>query len=403
MADDKPQPIPRKTPKKRSGPSMREQILARRRAEEAGGADAPAAKPAAAKSARKAAAPKAAAPRAERPARGAAKPTSRTGARRAGAGRATTGDDDAGDGGEGRRSRRGRPEPKKKSPLPLIAAAVVAIGGVGGYFIYTGTQSDAAETEDGQTPDTDTANANGETPEGADGAGDGSTDGDTAPAAEGADEGTPEGAATPEPAAEKPTPKKKGLVGKTTEELVAMVAALEPFPKPTALTDEEWAEMNKDADLVFEDAGAASGRAEKRLGVDGNQYAWPLMINRMAKIDFGDEYQVQSGMAAQRVMQMARGSKNMGGMGWMTAAETKDGEFNDRAHRKDLMLIIKAHESWTTATQDPEWWPKKLYKGEMYKEAEALKANRIEGELEGLDNLDVDDLDLDDIDLDDGE
>jgi len=121
----------------------------------------------------------------------------------------------------------------------------------------------------------------------------------------------------------------------------------------------------------------------------------------MAKIDYTDEYQVQSGMAAQRVMQMARGSKNMGGMGWMTSAETKDGTFTDRAHRKDLMIVIKAHESWTNALADPEWWPKKLYKGDMYKEAEAMTKERVEGELEGLDGLD--DLDLDGMDLDDGE
>lgn len=404
MADDKPKPIPRKTPKKSSGPSMREQIAARRSEEGA----ASAAKPVRKAPAAKAAAPKAAGPKAAAPK--AARPTSRTGARRAGGGRATKGDGEEEDAGEGRRSRRGRPEPKKKSPLPLIAAAVVAIGGAGGYFVYSGSQSAASETEAGDDADTNTANADGTTAEGGADGTDG-TEGATTP--EGTDAapagggeaaeagGTPE-AAKPDDKP-KPTPKKAGLTGKTTEELAAMVAALEPFSKPAGISDEDWAKMGADADLVFTNGGAASGRAVKRIGEDGNRYAWPLMINRMARIDFTVDDEIMFGMAAQRVMQRARGSKNMGGMGWMTSAETKDGVFNDKAHRMDMMIVIKAHQSWSATVEDPSWWEKKLYKGEMYKEAEELKANRIEGELEGLDDLDIDDLDLDDIDLDGGE
>ncbi|MEM1451555.1 MAG: cell envelope biogenesis protein TolA, partial [Planctomycetota bacterium] len=90
MTDDEPKPIPRKTPKKREGPSMREQILARRRSESSDSTEA--AKPAPAKqaaakpAAKKSAAAKPAAAAAAKPA--AAKPAAPV---RRGAGRSSDG------------------------------------------------------------------------------------------------------------------------------------------------------------------------------------------------------------------------------------------------------------------------------------------------------------------------
>ena len=144
----KPRPVPAKKPgaSSKSGPTMKEKILAQRKADEAAAAKKTSAKPGARAGAKKASAPRTAAGSGAKP--------SGAGARRTGGatrpspsrGKSTRGAAD-GDGEERSSRRRGR-EPKKKSPVPFIAAGVLAVGAAAG--IYFMNQGDDAE----EAPDT---------------------------------------------------------------------------------------------------------------------------------------------------------------------------------------------------------------------------------------------------------
>lgn len=412
MADDKPEPIPRKTPKKRSGPSMREQIAARRRAEAAARSeDAPVSKRPAAAPRAKAKQPKKAvvkAPaRATRTAGTAGdatvgstsrreRPTSRTGARRAGSGssRRRAGDDEDGDGSA--RGRRGRTEEKKKSPIPLIATGVLVLGvGAAAYFAMTGDDVEASETdeatadvEDG-TVDEGANDATGED------AGEGG-EGDDVPSSPEGDDLASAGdeedeASDPEPS----RPKSGKLTDKTTEELQAMVDALEPFDRPEDVTEERWTELQSDVELMFANEGRKSNQAAKRLGEDGNKFAYPAIINRLMKIDFSNTEEVESGKVAARALTGARGSKNMRfDIGWQTPATSGTDELTERALRQDLMLIINTHRSWSKVEEDPAHW-ENLYLGEDYKESKEIESKANEAELEALKGVDLDKLDID--------
>lgn len=424
MANDKPEPIPRKTPKKRTGPSMREQIAARRRASEAGLDAEPASQPAkrsapkapakaAAKPAPKASVKAVPAKRAARPAAAtsddSARPASRTSARRAGGGTGRSrrgGDDD--EELDAPRGRRGRPPEKKKSAMPLIAAGVLVIGGGAGvYFsgMLNGKDTEASETDTESGAAEAGTNADGTKPVTIEGEEGTTPEGEGTPAANGdgaavADGEGAEAGAPKEAAPKGPTPKGAKLTAYSTEELTAMVAALEPFERPEEVAEERWTELNADAELVFTPFGGRKSNAAKgRLAEDGNLYAWPVLINKMMKIDYSDPEQVMHGMAASAAMTGARGSTNSMGLGWETPAQTGTDELLEKSHRKDLMLTITSHRSWSKVLEDRDHWKNKLYRGDSYKEAKELAKKSAEKELkEG--EIDLDDLD---IDLGDGE
>ncbi len=399
MADDKPEPIPRKSPKKGSGPSMREQIAARRRAEQAAGAAsepaaaaAPAAKPAA-KSAPKSRAASSKAAKGERPAR----PT-RSGAARSGA----TASRRSRDGAEGgaRRSRREKPE-KKSSPMLLIAGVVVILGGAGAYF---GGLFGGDPTEETSSEGTDAVTASGDQEDAGDTSESAATDDASAEAAAADEAATPEGEATSEaPSTEpavKPKPRKKTgkLTDNSTDELKAMFAALEPFTRPQEISEAEWNELGQKANLLFVDAGRKSAAAERELSIDGKKEIYPLVINKYIAMDFESEEQVLGGKSAARVLTAVRGSKNdRFDIGWRTAGESEDGTFGEKELRQDLMIVINLHKSWSKVVADPAHW-ERIYIGEMYKEAEEIMQESAESKLDDLDDLDLDDLDLDDID-----
>lgn len=399
MADDKPEPIPRKSPKKGSGPSMREQIAARRRAEQAAGAAsepaaaaAPAAKPAA-KSAPKSRAASSKAAKGERPAR----PT-RSGAARSGA----TASRRSRDGAEGgaRRSRREKPE-KKSSPMLLIAGVVLILGGAGAYF---GGLFGGDPTEETSSEGTDAVTASGDQEDAGDTSESAATDDASAEAAAADEAATPEGEATSEaPSTEpavKPKPRKKTgkLTDNSTDELKAMFAALEPFTRPQEISEAEWNELGQKANLLFVDAGRKSAAAERELSIDGKKEIYPLVINKYIAMDFESEEQVLGGKSAARVLTAVRGSKNdRFDIGWRTAGESEDGTFGEKELRQDLMIVINLHKSWSKVVADPAHW-ERIYIGEMYKEAEEIMQESAESKLDDLDDLDLDDLDLDDID-----
>ena len=203
------------------------------------------------------------------------------------------------------------------------------------------------------------------------------------------------------PSAEpEPKPKKKSgkLTDNSTDELKAMFAALTPFPRPQEMSEAEWSELGKKADLLFVDAGRKSAAAERELSVDGKKEIYPLVINRYLGMDFDSEEQVLGGKSAARVLTAVRGSKNdRFDIGWRTAGESEDGTFGEKELRQDLMIVINLHKSWSKVIADPAHW-ERIYIGEMYKEAEEIMKESAETKLDDLDDLDLDDLDLDDLD-----
>jgi hypothetical protein len=380
MTENDPKPIPRKTPKKKGeGPSMREQILARKRAEAA--ATGPAAEEATEEPAAKPAAKKAAPKSGGRPARsGSGRSGARAGAKRGG--------DDA-DGGErkSKRTRRERPQ-KKKSPVPLIATgALVVLGGVLAFVFLGGGEEEpaAGSTETAAAGEgTDGASADG----GAAAAGDaspaestGAADGATGEAAAAADEAADEAAEDTEPAAPKPK-------AKPAEPEPVDLSALEPFGKPEGATDEQWAKLQEDAEMFFDvDAGAAGGRARRRLEEAG-KLAWPAILNEMIKLDPANPEDNEQGMLAQRALNAARGSQTSQAFDWRTP---DDGVLSEKNLRYNRKLIKALYDSWAKVVEDPSHW-ERIDKAEAAAEAKADTEKKIEDEFE-FDPSDLEGLD----------
>lgn len=447
MSDDKPEPIPRKTPKKRSGPSMREQIAARRRAEAeaaAGGGDA---KPAAAPKAKRGTGPSK--PAAERKA---TRPTSRSSARRAGGGRSRRGDDDEDEDGEERpRGRRGRAQ-KKSSPMPLIAAGVL-LAAVGGGAWYAMGGGGEAEASDGQN-DEQTAENGGEATEGAgeadanaaaegatenatDGGSEGApaedstpADGEAAPAGDdpaGADEpaSADEPAAAPaeddETAPIKPEPADEGepvdasaagaaaamINGEVSAKLAEKIAsrradvdALEPFDKPAGIDDEAWNKLVADAAKVREGGGASVKRAAKRLAEAG-KHAFPAVVNELISMDLDDPRTFANGKQLTDALDRARGSSNVFGFGWQPS-EDLDSMPPPPYVSTNLSIIKQLHAMTHKIQTQPDYWAKKVDKTQQYKESQEIQGKAAEDALSN-DEFDTGGLSNDDFDFGDGE
>jgi hypothetical protein len=374
MTENDPKPIPRKTPKKKGeGPSMREQILARKRAE-----------------AQASSAPEA--PEAEAaPEKPAAKASSRP--KRSGSGRSSAKRSDS-DGAEGegrsKRTRRERPQ-KKKSPVPLIATGVILIAAVAAGVVFLGGGDDEAP---GETTGTDTvanaASAEGASdgtaaPEAGGSAGDAAA-GDGEATAAGAGSAAPEGeagassvAAAPEEPKKKPKPAASEPVDLT---------ALEPFGKPDGVTSEQWTKLQEDAEMFFDvDAGAAGGRARRRLEEAG-QPAWPAILNEMIKLDPGKPDDNEQGMLAQRALNAARGSQTSQAFDWRTP---DDGVLSEKNLRYNRKLIKALYDSWAAVVVDPSHWGR-IDKAEAAAEAKADTEKKIEDEFE-FDPSDLEGLD----------
>jgi len=352
---------------------MREQILARKRAEAA------ASEPSAAEPAEQPADKKAAPKASGRAARGGASRSSgRAGAKRGG---------DEGEGGErkSRRTRRERPQ-KKKSPVPLIATgALVVVGGVLAFvFLGGGDEEPAAgSTETAEAPE----GAGGASADGAATAGEaaaGDTAGSSAPA-EGASAAAGEAAEDDGDAAEPEAPKEKP---KPAEPEPVDLSALEPFGKPEGATDEQWAKLQEDAEMFFDvDAGAAGGRARRRLEEAG-KLAWPAILNEMIKLDPANPEDNEQGMLAQRALNAARGSQTSQAFDWRTP---DDGVLSEKNLRYNRKLIKALYDSWAKVVEDPSHW-ERIDKAEAAAEAKADTEKKIEDEfdfdpsdLEGLD------------------
>ncbi|MFT5731655.1 MAG: hypothetical protein ACJA2W_003455 [Planctomycetota bacterium] len=402
MSDNKPKPIPRKTPgdqapsgKKKGGMTMREQIAARKNAETGDESAKPAAKTAGAAGD-------------EKPER-AARPSSRSGARKGGSSRGARSKDEGNDDSGGTtRGRRARSEPKKKSPVPIIAVAVIVLGGAGAYFggVFDGDKAEAAEPADTTTAGADgdsaaenTLSASGEMTDGEIAAGDAATaDGDADGDAAADDSGAGEAAAdAPAEDAAKAEAKAKAAEDESEEAQAKAktdMSNLKPFGKPPGATDEQWATLQEKAGEFFDPfAGAAGGRAQKKL-IEAGQLAWPAILNEMIKLDVDDPEGNRMGFRAADALDRARGSDTGRALDWRTSQNSSTGEMKAKDLFFNKRLIILHHDAWMKVLEDPAHWAK-FDKTDAATEAiERAKAKAAKATDE------FDDLDLGDIEID---
>ena len=299
--------------KKRSGPSMKEKLMAQRAAAEAGEKPA-AAKPAAAK---KAGASKASASKPASKAGGSKKasPTrSKAGARKGAGARGKKGE---GEGGGARR--RGKTAEKKKSPAPLIAGVVVVLLLVGGFFFKdslfgSGGEANAGENvaqnegngEGGESTENGSNAENGSETDGGEGGGEssegsGGDEGDSDASAGTSDEG--EGGEDGGEDAPVDTTTQRGHPDSVDLSQLPEVARF------ADTTDEEWEDMNTWMNTAISDSSAAGNRAANRLkGM--HRKALPVIMNHFKTLDFGTQEGVDTGDYIQRLLTEMCGGAN---------------------------------------------------------------------------------------------
>lgn len=375
--------------KKRSGPSMKERLLAQRQADEAAAAK-PAPKPAAAKPAAKAAA-KPAARRtgaaaskrrgdSEKPGAGRGAGRARAGAgssrRSAGRGRSQK-DAERPDDEEGSsRGRRGAAR-KKSSPMPaLIAVALLVLAGVGGWLFMN--QDDGGPVEAGGSNENQVANADGAATE------------NTGETGETPDEGAGDTAETPdepgddETAATEDTPKEDPKPEKETPKAAKAgpdpssidLTEIEDFGPVDGMTDEEFAEITDLANtMVDPEAGAAGNRARKKLTELG-RLAFPALINKFKTLDFSTEQGFRDGDIIQATLRDICGGMSFG---WKFSIEAKDELYNKKAVRNWA-------NNWRTAQTDMVRWEAMTKK--KTKKAEEAANDGAEFSEDSMDDLD---------------
>jgi cobalamin biosynthesis Mg chelatase CobN len=324
--------------KQRSGPSMKERLMAEREAAAAASAK-PKAKPAPAKSTAKKAPVRRARAAAKdgdggetkRPARAGARrgagAGSRSSARRAGRGKNAEGEEGEEEGG---RTRRGAPQKKSAMGPILITLGLVIVAGLGAWWkLGTSTNAEAGNSDEtvsdaNESTNPDDANpAAGTTPE------DDAVPKETkpAPADAGEDEGnTPEETPPPVDAAPKELvmvtdPADLARNATSGKYKIAIVKAsnseklndrisklypdalydvndpaeiaiqdLEPFPRFEGTSAEDWAKIQENVDLMLENSGRKSDVAGRALesGFDP-RHVTPAIINAMLTMDYADD------------------------------------------------------------------------------------------------------------------
>jgi len=349
--------------KKRSGPSMKERLLAQRQAEAQSAAPAkptrpakPASssgsRPAARKSARAAdsSAKESGSARSSRPssargARSGSSSSARSGAsarratagaaRRRGAQGATDGDDDKGPRG-GRRDVKS----KQKSPAPLIGVVVLAlIIGFGAYkFVFQA--DDPVIAGEIEVAAADTA---------ADLLADSAMEAEAAAqdildaAAEDALEEETVAAETEDDTVPEEVAKKPAKVYDPASVDLTVLADFEPYG---STTEEDWQEMKQlMVTYVDPDAGAAGRRAGNSLEKIGKP-AIPAIINRFKTMDFATDQGYRDGDVTQRLLMTICSGTNVG---WRYSIEPKDVVFNKKA-------VKLWHKIWDRAKDDEAYW-----------------------------------------------
>ncbi len=292
--------------------------------------------------------------------------------------------------------------------MPIIAVAVIVLGGAGAYFggVFDGDKAEAAEPADTTTAGADgdsaaenTLSASGEMTDGEIAAGDAATaDGDADGDAAADDSGAGDAAAdAPAEDAAKAEAKAKAAEDESEEARAKAktdMSNLKPFGKPPGATDEQWATLQEKAGEFFDPfAGAAGGRAQKKL-IEAGQLAWPAILNEMIKLDVDDPEGNRMGFRAADALDRARGSDTGRALDWRTSQNSSTGEMKAKDLFFNKRLIILHHDAWMKVLEDPAHWAK-FDKTDAATEAiERAKAKAAKATDE------FDDLDLGDIEID---
>lgn len=353
-----PEPAARERPK-REGPSMKERLLAERRAAEQAAEQAaarasgrPAAQAASPKPAPKPA-PKAA-PKPSPAAAGvggragaaeAKEPGPRTrGSRRGAAGARGRRGAQGEEGDQGGKAERGHGRARKKqSPALLITAVglVVVAGAAGGWFVFFGGGLDG-------TPPS---------PEGR-GAAQAAAPGAAVPASEPgpqkpADQPGAEGLAeADEPfsgQADEPTPGEAPRAARPQAQrdpASVDLAGLEEFGPDRGVDDIEWRRIRDLVATALDSESGISGSRARRELEEMTRKAVPALINAMRHLDFGIEQGYRDGDVAQRILQNIANGRNFG---WYYSTEPND-------HYRNKVVVRNWHGVWARARTDEAYW-----------------------------------------------
>ena len=370
--------------KKRSGPSMKERLLAEREA--AAQAQKAPAKPAA-KPARRSSATKETAGRPTRE----RKSGSTRGSARAGADSARPSKARASKArGSKKRGKevdeivvseestvRGRHSAKRKGALlPLMSIAAVLLAGVGVFLFMQQEKNSGAVDAADQNTDTEVADAN---------AGENATDaageGGKEMADPAAEETTPdavepdaaEETADPEPEPEMP---KKEMVKKGPDPDSVDLTAIEDFGPVDGMSEEDFADLTAKANLMVDpEAGAAGNRAKKAL-IEAERLAFPALINKFKTLDFTTVQGYRDGDLIQASLREICGGMSLG---WKFSTEPADVYYNKKA-------VKGWADNWRVAQSDPVRWDAMTKKKKKVEEEPASELG--EDSMDDLDELD---------------
>jgi len=344
--------------RRKEGPSMKERILAERRAGQPA-----AAKPQAGEErpARAGAPPARAGARAGGASSRRAGGSSRSSARHAGRGRDKEVAEDGGDEGDGARGRR---RPQKKSPAPLVGGVVLLLVIAFGVWKLAG----GSKTQAGE-PDTTAAVADASPAIDEPVALTALDDETTGAEDEAADE------ATEEPAEEAPAKEKPETIADPSSYNVR-----DEFPEDFGPVDgtsaEEWTEIKQLAvTMIDPEAGAAGNRARETLKGLGKK-AFPAILNVMMDLDFGTETGFRDGDLCQKTLMEICNGQNFD---WRYSTEPADHLFNKKVVRAWCI-------QWDKAKDSEEYWIK------------LAKLDKQEEKPEGKPDLGVSEKELDELD-----
>lgn len=407
--------------KRREGPSMKEQLLARRQAEAAaaaGDSDG-GAKPAAKKASASAASgkrPAASKPATRKPAAASSAKPTRAGGSTSRRGASSRRGKDEGEGDEGRPAR-GRRQQKQGNPALLwgsLAAVVVAIAG---WMVMMGgddpapAEETSAQAAEGTTPEASapaeeaaTSNPEPTAPEAASPAEESApaapeaTDGGSDPAAatEEGPEDEPEGPATEAPRnaatgrykvfmldrQPKTAAKYPDALYDPKDPAEPQIATYQPFDTPPGTSPDEWESiMDQARTMIDPDAGAAGNRAAIALEKIGKP-AFPAIINVMLTLDYSTKDGNQAGDVCQRSLQNIANGRNVG---WYHSYRD---EPNKTAIQNTRCVDILYEQVWGRELREPGYFERYAKLNETEKPAEEAPAADT-----GLDDA-LDDLDF---------
>lgn len=362
--------------KKRSGPSMKERLLAEREAAAKAQAAAPKKPAAAAKPARRAQVAKKAAaeetgdrPKRERTRAGAARGSKRgaaaTTTRRSGArGSKRRGEADAEIGENEETAPRGRRGAKKKSPMvPLVSVALLLLASVGG-FLYM-QDDDVAAADDATMQETDMAMGEADAM---------ASESEKDMSELEATEAAPEMDAEPEAAVEKPKPKKPK---KPADPASIDLSEIEDFGPVDGMSEDDFQVLTEKGDLMVDpEAGAAGNRAKLAL-IEAGRLAFPVFMNKFKTLDFSTEQGRQDGDVIQKALEEICNGKNFG---WRYSTEPADVLFNKKVVRNWAT-------NWRKAQDDPSHWDKMSGKAKKAKEAAKEASEFSEDSMDDLDDF----------------